>query len=41
MDIRDNIYIESFYQEFSEPEGYGAFDQEEEIEEEIEEETNN
>lgn len=40
MDIRDNIQIESFYQEFSEPEGEGAFDQEE-LQEEIEEETNN
>ena len=27
IEIRDNVNIESFYQEFSEPEGYGAFDE--------------
>ena len=25
--IRENVHIESFYQEFSEPEGYGCFDE--------------
>lgn len=33
MDIRDNIQTESFYQEFSEPTGYGAFDDWDEPEE--------
>ena len=27
IDIRDEVQIESFYQNFSEPEGYGAFDE--------------
>jgi len=32
VDIRDNISIESFYQGFSEPEGYGAFDEDQNTE---------
>ena len=28
IDIRDNVNIESFYQNFSEPAGHGAFDEE-------------